>query len=95
MKSNHAEVAVSAHSNAPPTSQVEVVEPGPLPRPLPVRRRQESVPGEDGRGPLLVVGPGRSSLPRPGETYPVLLVGDNEYGLIGRQSLRRRPQYMI
>jgi hypothetical protein len=38
----------------------------------------------DGRGPVLVVGPGLRSRNR----NPVPLIGDNEYGHLGRQSRR-------
>jgi uncharacterized C2H2 Zn-finger protein len=90
INSNHAELAVSANSNTrPPTVRLTVVEAGPPPSPLAVRgTRHRRVPVEQGRGPLLVVGPGLG----PAENNPVQLVGDNEYGQIGRRSLRRRPQ---
>jgi hypothetical protein len=41
----------------------------------------------DGQGLALVVGPGH----RPRNYHPVPLTGDNEFGLIGCQSLRQRP----
>ena len=73
IKSNHAALAEAANSDLPPAQRVGAAEP--------------ELGSGDGRGPVLVVGPGR----RPRNHIPVPLIGDNEYGLIGRQSLRRRP----
>ncbi len=48
---------------------------------------QSGVDFRDGRGQVLMVGPGHG----PRNHHPLPLVGDNEYSLIERQSLRQQP----
>ena len=83
MKSNHAVLAEAAHAIAPPAQVEAIVAPESPPNSSERGRRRVS-----GEVPLLVVGPGVI----PGRRNPVQLIGDNESGLIRRQSLRQRPQ---
>ncbi len=46
------------------------------------------VDSEDGQGPVLVVGPGC----RPGNHFPVPVLSDNEFGLIGCKSISMANQ---
>jgi hypothetical protein len=91
IKSNHAVPADAANSDLPPAQMVGAAEPElpPQPSPAPMGRGRgmAGVDSGDGRGPVLVVGPGL----RPRNRNPVPLIGDNEYGHLGRQSRRRRP----
>ncbi len=91
IKSNHAVPADAANSDLPPAQMVGAAEPElpPQPSPTPMGRGRgmAGVDSGDRRGPVLVVGPG----PRPRNLNPVPLIGDNEYGHLGRQSRRRRP----
>jgi len=86
MKSNHAVLAEAAHGIAPPAQVEAIVAPELLLNSS--ERGRQLVSGEVRRGPLLVVGPSVI----PGRRNPVQLIGDNESGLIRRQSLRQRPQ---
>jgi hypothetical protein len=45
------------------------------------------VDSEDGQGLVLVFGPGC----RPGNHFPVPVISDNEFGLIGCKSIRKQP----
>jgi hypothetical protein len=88
---NHAVPADAVNSDLPPAQGVGAAEPElpPHSRPTSRGRRMTCVDSGDGRGPVLVVGPpGR----RPWNHHPVPLIGDNEYGHLGRQSRRRRPR---
>jgi hypothetical protein len=91
IKSNHAVPADAANSDLPPAQMVGAAEPElpPQPSPTPMGRGRgmAGVDSGDGRGPVLVVGPGL----RPRNHNPVPLIGDNEYGHLGRQSRSRRP----
>jgi len=86
MKSNHAVLAKAAHAIAPSAQVEAIVTPELLPNSS--ERVWQLVLGEVRRCPLLVVGPGVM----PGRWNPVQLIGDNEFGPIGRPNLRQRPQ---
>ncbi len=89
IKSNHAEPADAANSDFPPAQMIGAAEPKLPPQlsPTPRGKRMAGVDSGDGRGPVLVVGPGLG----PRNHNPVPLIGDNECRHLGRLSRRRRP----
>ncbi len=86
LKSNHAVPADAVNSDLPPAQEVGAAEPElpPQSSPTPRGRRMAVVDSGDGRGPVFMVVPGC----RPQNHHPVLLIGDNEYRHLGRQSRR-------